>query len=231
MKLWNALALAPLAFGCTQSVESTDVRTTGIYPEIEVIAFGDGKSIVQIQLKVGGESSNTFLELEGKDRLEVTADGDTKTPERSGNSYRTTFSTDEEGTEFEVAFLRGGDDDDAPSSVVTLPAPFDLTVDTTEASRADDDVDFLWDPPGTSGNMAWEIDGDCVKDADGKTPDDGAASLAAGEIETFSSDEEESCTVALKVTRSRNGSIDSAFTEGGSIVARHERTDSFTSTP
>jgi hypothetical protein len=230
MKLWNALALAPLAFGCTQSVESTDVRTTGIYPEIEVTATGNGDALVEIRLKVGGKTSNTFLELTGKDTLEVTAGGKTKVPDRSGDAYRVAFSVDEEDTEFEVAFLRGGEDDDAPSSVVSMPAPFDLTVDTTEASRADDAVDFVWDPPA-SGNIAWDIDGDCIKDADDKTPDDGAGSLAAGEIDTFASDEEETCTVDLTLTRSRSGSIDSAFTEGGSIVARHVRTDSFTSTP
>ncbi len=47
------LPAALLALACTESVESTDIRTTGIYPEIEVVATGNGSSKV-VALKTGG---------------------------------------------------------------------------------------------------------------------------------------------------------------------------------
>src|SRR5690349_19932740 len=152
-------AVSLLAFGCTESVESNDVRTSGIYPEITVTATGSGSSQLNVRLKVGGSNSNTFLDLKGNDRLEAKADdGAPKPLDGSGNGYQTTFPTDAEGTVFSVAFLRGEGDDDAPASTVTMPAPFDMMLSTTEAGRGADDVDVAWDPPA-SGSMAWKLSG------------------------------------------------------------------------
>lgn len=224
------LPVALLALACTESVESTDVKTTGIYPEIEVVATGNGNSKVTVKLKVGGDDSNTFLDLKGDDTLEASADGETKTLDQSGDSYSASFAVDAEGTEFTIAFLRGEDDDSAPESTVVMPAPFDMALSASEASRADDDLEYTWEPAG-DGDMEWRLDGKCVKLRSGSTPDDGTNELAAGDIETFDSDKEESCTVKLELTRAQGGDIDPAFTEGGSIVAKHVRSDSFTSVP
>lgn len=224
------LPLALFAFACTESVESEDIRTTGIYPEIEVVATGNGKSKVTVALKTGGSSSNTFLELTGKDTLEVTVGDETKEMDKSGNDYIASFDTDEGGTEFIVALLRGDEDDSAPASTVTLPDPFDMTIDTTEASRADDAVPYSWEPAG-GGNIGWHLEGDCIKTDSGSTPDDGSNEIGAGDIDTFDSDKDKTCTVDLELDRAQKGTIDDAFTEGGSIVAKHVRSASFTSAP
>lgn len=226
------LPAALLALGCTETVESTDIRTTGIYPEIEVVANGSGSSKVTVRLKVGGDDSDTFLDLKGDDTLEVTADGDTKTMDQSGNDYIASFAVDAEGTEFTIAFLRGDADDDAPASVVSLPAPFEMALAASSASRADDAVEYTWEPEGSGGDIDWNLSGDCIDSSRGGTPDDGSNSIAAGEIEPkFDSDKDKECTAGLTLTRSESGTIDAAFTEGGSIVAKQVRSDSFTSTP
>lgn len=219
-----------LCAACTETVESGDVRTSGVYPEIEVTADGSGNSTVRVELRVGGSSSNTYLELRGDDELEVTVGDSKKSMKDSGKGYSTSFPVDAEGTEFTIAFLRGDDDDDAPMSTVKLPAPFELTVEETEASRKDDDLTYTWSPKG-SDNVKWEIEGDCIKQDDGSTPDDGSNKLAAGEIETFDSDKDKSCSVQLQLAREQSGSLDEAFEKGGSIVARHVRKKTFTSTP
>lgn len=225
------LPAALLALACTESVESTDIRTTGIYPEIEVIATGNGQSKVSVLLKTGGSNSNTFLDLTGEDTLEVTVDGDTKTMDQSGDEYIATFDGEAGGTEFTIAFLRGDEDENAPESVVTLPEPFELMVGADTASRADDDVEYTWDPPA-DGSVAWDLTGECIDSTSGSTPDDGTNSIAAGNIEPkFSDDAEKECTAKLVVGRSQKGTIDTAFTEGGSIVAKQVRGDTFTSTP
>jgi hypothetical protein len=96
-------AVSLLAFGCTESVESNDVRTSGVYPEIAVTATGNGSSQVRVRLKVGGNNSNTFLDLSGMDRLEATVGDDTNVlDETSSDTYTTTFPTDAEGTEFTI---------------------------------------------------------------------------------------------------------------------------------
>jgi hypothetical protein len=224
-------AVSLLAFGCSESVESNDVRTSGVYPEIAVTATGNGSSTVRVRLKVGGDDSNTFLDLTGDDKLQATVGDDTKTLDGSGDTYSATFPTDAEGTEFSIAFLRGEGDDDAPASTVTMPAPFDLTLGTTEAGRGADDVDVSWDPPVSGAQISWKLSGECIKLDSGSTPDDGHYTIEAGSIETFESDMEKSCTATFETTRSRNGSVDPAFTEGGSVVARHVRNQGFTSTP
>jgi hypothetical protein len=225
------LPVALLALACTESVESTDIRTTGIYPEIEVVATGDGQSEVTVWLKTGGSNSNTYLDLKGDDTLEVTVDGDTKTMDQSGDSYEATFDVDAGGTEFTIAFLRGDADEDAPASVVTLPEPFEMMLGASTASRAEDDLEYTWEPEG-DGNLSWDLSGDCVSSDIGSTPDDGTNGIAAGDIEPkFESDAEESCTAKLSLERAQKGTIDSAFTEGGNIVAKQVRSKSFTSTP
>jgi hypothetical protein len=228
---WSVLALVTLALGCEESVESTDVRTTGIYPEITVTANGSGSSQVRVRLKVGGSNSNTFLDLKGGDELQATVEGETKTlDETSDETYTASFAVDDEGTEFLVAFLREEADESAPASTVRLPAPFDLTLEPSEASRASDDVELSWDPPG-NGNLDFGMSGDCIQLESDDLPDDGSHTIAAGSIETFESEMEDSCTVEVVLERKQRGDIDSAFTEGGRIEAIQVRSDSFTSTP
>jgi hypothetical protein len=227
---WMVLGLVATAFGCSESVESTDVKTTGIYPVITVTADGSGSSRVEVRLKVGGSNSNTHLDLTGGDELTATVDGDTKVlDETSDETYTASFRVDEEGTEFTIAFLRE-DDDSAPASTVTLPAPFTMSVSPTEASRATDDVDVAWDPPA-GGNIEFSLSGNCIKSNGDDLPDDGSHTITADSIETFESDKEESCTVSVGLERTQRGNIDPAFTEGGRIEALQVRSDSFTSTP
>jgi hypothetical protein len=227
MKRYLVLALALV--GCTEDVESTDVKTTGIYPEFTVTATGNGRSRVEAALKVGGSNSNTFLDLTGGDTLEVTADGETKTLDGSGNRYIATFEIDEGGTEFVFAFLRD-DDDNAPMSTVQLPEPFDMEVTSADVIRAEDDVTFTWEPEG-DGDINVHVDGDCVFFHDADTPDDGDHSVGPEELEGPGDDEGDECTGTVELTRQLSGEIDSAFTEGGRIRAYQVRSDTFTSLP
>ena len=226
------LFVLPVAlFACTESVESTDVRTSGIYPEFRVVADGSGSSQVSARLKVGGNDSNTYLDLRDADRLEVSVGEDRRTlDETSAQRYTAAFPVDAAGTEFVFTFIRGEDDEGAPRSVVVLPEPFQLEMATTEASRAADDVAFNWDPP-SSGDMRWDLDGDCVWNEGGSTPDDGTHTISSEQVRALSNDDTKSCTVELTVDRSLSGSLDPAFTEGGENRAFQSRTRSFTSTP
>ena len=219
------LPLALLSFACSESVESEDVRTSGIYPEIEVRATGNGSSRVEVRLKVGGSNSNTTLDLTGEDRLEATVDGETKRLDGDGDTYRATFPVDAEGTEFTITFNRGEADDGAPAAVSSLPALDSLG--ESEAPRRYD-LDYTGSPLQRQHGLEWMALHQVERR---QHAGDGEATIAAGSIETFDSDKDESCTVDLTLTRKRNGSIDGAFTEGGRIVALQVRKDSFTSTP
>jgi hypothetical protein len=148
----SLLGVISLASGCRQVVESTDIRTSGIYPDVDVVADGSGSTEVRVRLKVGGPASNTFLDLVGDDHLRVTAGGVTKEMDGSGVGYRATFPTEAAGA-FVIAFMRGAADTSAPNTTVNLPAPFTLTLPARELSRATDDLTFTWAP--TSGTATW----------------------------------------------------------------------------
>lgn len=224
------LILSLALVGCTEEVESTDVRTTGIYPEFTVIATGNGSSRVEARLKVGGNNSNTYLDLRGGDTLEVTVGDETKTlDESSGHKYIASFGVDEGGTEFIFSFLRD-DDDDAPMSVVQLPEPFEMEVTSAEVQRTVDDVEFSWTPEG-DGDIGVNVDGTCLFFEVENTPDDGDHSVSPDKLDGPGEDDGEECTGTVELTRTRRGTIDSAFTEGGEIRAHQRRSDTFKSTP
>jgi len=222
---------ASLAAGCRQEVESTDIRTTGVYPVIDVTAEGSGTSRVLVKLKVGGPASNTYLELVGPDRLTATGAGATKELDSSGGvSYAATFATEAAGP-FVVSFIRGEEDDDAPNSTVNLPEPFTLTVETTELSRATGDLAFSWTPGPAGGVIDSSLYGSCIDTLIETIPDDGTGSISRDRIHARDGATTESCTVTLTLARTHVGQVDPAFTEGGRVTATQIRDRAFTSTP
>src|SRR5947208_1063493 len=62
------LGIASGAVGC-QKVDSTDVRTSGVYAAFIVTEDPAAEATVDATLQVGGPLSNTYLELTGPDRL------------------------------------------------------------------------------------------------------------------------------------------------------------------
>ena len=219
-----------LAAGCRQKVESTDIRTSGVYPDIDVVAAGSGSTRVEVRLKVGGPASNTFLELVGEDRLQVTAGGVTKDMDGSGVSYIATFPS-EAASPFVIAFLRGAADTSAPSTTVNLPEPFTVTLPARELSRATDDLTFMWAPTSGTGDIDESLGGSCVDLILETIPDDGTATISRDQIHASAGGAGDSCTVTLSLARSGSGQPDPAFTEGGSVTARQVRSTTFTSAP
>jgi hypothetical protein len=224
----SLVAAAGLAAGCKQSVESTDIRTTGVYPVVDVSADGSGNTRVLVQLKVGGPNANTYLDLTGDDHLTATAGGVTRPLDSSGSvGYATTFQTDASGPVV-ISFLRGAADTSAPNTIVNLPTPFSLTLSSTESSRATGSVGATWTPAGTA-NIESSIVGSCIDVIAETIPDDGTATIAGDQLHAHSSSD--ACTVTLSLARVQSGQVDPAFTEGGDVKARQVRSASFTTTP
>jgi len=217
---------------CTEDVDSTDVRTSGVYADMEVLATGNGQSEVTVGLKVGGTNSNTFLELDGEDELVASADGQNRNLTERGNYYEATFDTDAGGTEFKVAFNRGPEDTDAPDSHVTLPAPFELAgLDQGQTVSRADGFTLTWETSPDDDDMRWELDGDCLFHESDGISDTGTVTISASDFDPHSGDEDTTCNARICVERSRRGSVDSAFGEGGVIEAIQRRCVSFESAP
>jgi hypothetical protein len=233
-----AALLAGAAVGC-EDVDSDSVLTSGLYADMSVDATGDGTSDVTVYLRVGGALSNTFLNLVGDDRLRALADSENKMLTHlqllNMHWYETSFDTDAEDTEFLVAFERTVDQG-APNSVVTLPAPFEITepVGGETFSRDVDDIVVGWAPAGSVDEMTLSITGSCIDSYYATIPSDtGTITIGAGEIEPSDPDAPipESCAMSIAIERRREGDIDPHYGEGGFIDASQRRSVSVTSAP
>jgi hypothetical protein len=219
-----------LAFACTEDVDSNDVRTSGLYADMEVLATGNGDTTVSVALKPGGSRSNTYLVMEGEDELVASVDDEDRKLGKHGNYYETTFGTDAGETEFVVEFRRGPDDVDALDSHATLPEPFEIDDVPGSVSRADL-LEVTWTPSGTDDDMTWELDGDCLFPNGDDMSDTGTLSLSAGDYDVHSGSEEETCDATLCLERTRDGRVDAEFGEGGVFRAIQRRCVEFSSTP
>jgi hypothetical protein len=161
-----ATVLASVALGgCSrETTSSANIRTPGIAALIDVTATDSTNSTVHVELRVGGSSSNTFVNLESGDKLTASA-GDVVKDLRSDDAageYEAEFATAAAGTEFKVMFEREVDED-ALGNRGTMPAPFEITgVPTTTPSRVNDDIVITWDPAESGASMEIEVTGSCI---------------------------------------------------------------------
>jgi len=224
-----------------ESVDSDDVRTSGVYADISVSANGAGNTRVKARLKVGGVFSNTDLELERGDQLIASATGGASIIMREdqeflgGVEYKATFLFDTENTRFNVAFNRPSGIS-APNSYVIMPASILIvTPNAGQTFNRSDSVTLSWTP--VSNNMSrlriYSSSSRCT-DANGQeifsssnsnsissVVDPGSVTQVASSYIAANalSDPTATCTVTFRAERTQEGVLDSAFGEGGIISA------------
>lgn len=155
---------------CSET-DSTDVGTSGVRAEIDVVAQGDGETTVTAKLNVGsGGLFSTDLELAGGDTLTATAFDLTQPLSKVSGLftffYRTTFSQDTDGSEFTVSLDRPNDTS-APDSSVILPAGFGLQMpvaDPIQVVNVGEDLEITWQPSGLSATMDVDFETTCSAD-------------------------------------------------------------------
>lgn len=238
------LGIAWAAVGC-QKIDSTDVRTSGVYAEFTLTAHSTTEAKLDATLWAGGALSNTYLALTGPDHL---------TAYLGSNAYPMQGYTDivdeyysaivpypATDTELSVAFERGPDNVSAPGSTVIVPALFALAPTAkTQYSRANDPLEIDWAPFDPTQLVSWFVDGACVQlfGEDGAV-DSGQVAIPAGTLQKPpppGPDEEhhpippDQCTATVDVTKSRVGQVDPGFS-GGTFTASQDRGTTFTSVP
>ena len=229
--------------GC-QKVNSTDVRTSGVYAEFSVTEHSATEATVDATLQVGGELSNTYLNLTGQDRLTVYV-GTNAYPMKGYSDiyqhYVATIPYPSADTELRVAFDRGPDDVSAPGSTVVVSGLFALAAPAkSQYSRTSDTLELDWAPFDPTKLVSWIVYGACVEaDSGSSAADSGRVTIPAGTLKKPpppGPDEEhhpippDQCTASAEVTKSRDGHVDPAFS-GGTFKASQERSVSFTSVP
>ena len=222
---WTLLVGA-LLVGC-EAVDSSDIRTSGIWADMTVSATGDGTSIVETWLRVGGPLSNTNVDLVEGDSLSVSVSGLSEPLDRVafGNLiyYIAEVETDAPGEDFVIALDRAADDS-APSSVMSLPEPFtfeDVSDTVSSDTTLEGRISGLDDAPN---RLIVAVDGDCIYqheesvtlDAEGRFEIDGS------DLEATDAEDTASCGLEVKVILASDGTVDPAY-EGGSAEGHQVR--------
>lgn len=223
--------------GCTcETVSSADIKTSGLYADLEANADGDGHTTVKatLTLDVG---SLTFLELSSGDSLTASSGSETRAMARKrlfGSTwYEADFSGDEANKPFSVNLTRTSDTS-APVSSVTLPAPLTFTAPMASQAfsrAAGARVGVAWTPSGLGDPMTVSASGSCIDSVSALdvTSDNGQYVLPA--FTARQGEDSKSCSVVVTLTRRRSGSVDAAYGKGGTFVATVKRTITVTSDP
>lgn len=201
-----------------------------MYPEFEALASGNGQTRLRARFKVGGDDSNTYIDVKGEDSLIGTVGKQEKTlKEVDDELFGADFDEDKGGTAINIALDRGEQDDGAPESTAELPEPFALELLSNKIIRRGEPIKFSWAPAAEPGKMNWKLDSDCTFLADGQgIGDDGEFSVPAKEHKQVGKDDEKECKATLIVDRVLNGTVDDVF-DDGEFVAIQRRTVTFTS--
>lgn len=237
------LLLALATFGCAEKMDSTDVRTSGIRAEFEVISFlGDSNAKTQARAILYGGSD--VIRLRGDDYLEVHAGGETKRMDRDGgDDYLATFDIQAEDTEFVFSLQRGDDDTDAPDSHVTLPPPFTvLGMENNGVVQEENgqvrvprgvDVVLTWKEDDTDDDVNYGIGNgsDCLSARTGSAgKNNGSVTIPASIFRAKAGQEDSVCGATLYVELERKGERDAAF-KSGTVRAKQRYWINFVSTP
>ncbi|WP_437500981.1 hypothetical protein [Sorangium sp. So ce1099] len=226
------LAASGLLAGCTETLDSKQLRTGGISATLEATAESESSTSLKATLKAGGDESNTYVILSAGDRISATADGDeAEMSAESQGVYVAQFDVGAGDTEFKVLLDRA-DDDDAPDNAGTLPDPFELEALPKDPVPRGEEITIAWAPSGSGDDMVIRVDGDCIFsktfDVGG---DPGTYTIGADELEATSSQEPESCDVDLVISRTRKGTTDKALDPESSFELSQVRRGRFTSDP
>ena len=238
-------ALFILATAC-ESVESKNVRTDGIFADLEASADGDGSTTLTAALKVGG-SNGSYMDLADGDKL-IAHHGSDQTEMTLSDSlfgvrrYSATFNADQAGESFRIAFEREAHDDTeeacrgggAPDSSASLPRGFSISSPASGAplSRGGDEIVIRWDRASDGDEMEAELTGSCIHsktiDIDG---DPGSVSVSRDSLDARDGEVGTTCEVTIELKRKRPGTVDSAYGEGGRFSAEQMRTITIQSQP
>ena len=138
--------------------------------------------------------------------------------------YETQFMSAAADTEFSIAFERA-EDDNAPDSRVSLPAPFDLTVPAPDEEffMSVDRISVAWN--NTSDDvMKLTVSGSCFFGiSEELNTDEGVYVIEPTVLEPIDAGANETCVATVSLTREREGSVDAAFGEGGVFAGRQSR--------
>lgn len=231
--------------GCASDVDSVDVNDGGIFADFEAIERNDRSIEVAASLKVGGSTSNTFLEMEGGERLLVHYGGVTREMVEhvelfGAVSYSQVMPPATNGSsELSIVFVRS--DGTRLTSDIELPSDFSISNPSDNDSFTElDTVQLTWGPPTAQASTNLSIASVCNLSDGSSMLTDGSQALSSEStgFDSFASALLPSlvfvprpngtawtrCEVDFTIDRERFGHVSSAYGEGGRFRAAVTRT-------
>jgi hypothetical protein len=216
-----------LAAGCNPSEDSCNIKTPGIYVELEAIEEG-ATATGRATFWVGDAPGGTYLVL-GDCGDQIAVNG-TVLSHQSGNPeyYEASVSPSES---YEFVFTRP-DEDPYTSLVANMRPEVDITAPGNDTIPRDEEFDVTWND-NDGGSIHLLIDGDCIWDYPSTLGEDiadnGSHAVPANGIDPTDDANTESCVAEIELTREVDGSLDTALK--GTIVGKSVGRSSFTTAP
>jgi len=232
--------------GCAD-VDSADIRTSGFYPRMQISAK-DSTTTVSTYLSTGRAVDADNIILSPGDQLTASMSGRSIALYPQGEPYQGVFEQADGGSEVIIELSRINDTD-APNSRVTLPDRFEITAPNAgESFNSGETITTVWSPSGASSAMKVSYSIDCQVTGDNGLPtgaaygrgftvdDTGTHTATINEILNVVGTQDRlipdvPCAFEVTVERKNIGTIDRAFTKGGSIHATRRKSVSVTVVP
>ncbi|MEM7258931.1 MAG: hypothetical protein AAF404_16260 [Pseudomonadota bacterium] len=236
--LWYSLFILPVLISGCAEIDSENIRTSGFYTEIEVVAEND-RTTVHADLSTDRALDADSIKLSAGDRLSATMSGQTISLVEAGTGYEGEFNQSGDGALVTVS-LRRDSGTDAPGSTVNVPQLFQITApDQAATFNAGDSITVVWSPNDPANLVSVNYFLNCqVTGANGlptgaafgrsfEVVDSGTHTTTINTIlNTFGSQDDlisgVACPMTVSVTRTIEGSLDAALTKGGDIRAIRE---------
>jgi len=227
--------IASVLSACAE-VESEDLRTSGIYAEMHVTAEDDS-AFVQARLRTGRALDADSVLLSPGDQLSAAVSGVSIPLLKSDSGgYTGLLDNVAGGSEINIKFSRL-DAVDASNSRVTLPKAFELTAPAlAETFKSGETITAAWSPNDPANTVLVNYSIDCTASDNNGIPygkeysvaDTGTHTASIDEILNVLGTQDKlvsgiSCPLEIKVERINYGTLDNAFTKGGSILATREQ--------
>ena len=223
-KIITLLSLFSLA-ACAK-VDSTQVKSGGIYATFSVTEEGNGKAICEAVFQVGSETG-TFMALEGGDRVSCEGKSLSKSEVLGMITYSAEVPLDR-AKSYGITFSR--QDEPEYKAELSLPEPLELTWPRpAERVNGTNGVELRWNlGASTDYDMFAQVTGPNSVTALGKeNPDKGTRLIPASSLELPAGSTAENFTAT--VTRAKAGSFPRGLA-GGKSWGKQRRSVTFTVT-
>jgi hypothetical protein len=217
MFLFAGLATAlGLASGCT-IVDSTDVKTSGIWAHFVVEQSGDDTVWARGVLRVGG-ATGTIVDLSADEHLEVNGVRMTEWVEPiTGYHWSRGSVSPDPGDQYDLAFVRI---DEVVTTTLTLPAlPAITGLDPPAVVQTNERITVFWDHSEPGDGVDITVDGDCITGQSFQLLAD-TGSFETDWLEDASPAQPSDCQITVTVARENTRGVDPTFGGGYSEVRR-----------